>query len=63
MASLSFIAFMVALAQFVDPVLKAYYWIVGGTTVLIASILIVRCAWRAEALFRRFVEHVEKSAG
>ena len=44
----SFFAFMVALARFLDPVLKAYYWIGAGTTVIVVGILMIRWAWRME---------------
>ncbi len=60
---MNIVVFFVALAQFLDPVFKAYYWVGVGTTVLIASILLVRCAWRIEALFRRLVAIRARAAG
>lgn len=48
MAELPIIVLVVALAQFIGPVLKAYYWIGAGTTVIIVGWLMVRWAWRME---------------
>lgn len=55
MASRSFIVFVVALAQFLDPVLKAYYWVVVGTTVIVVGVLMIRWAWRMEVKLDRYL--------
>ena len=60
MTSLSFIAFVVGLAQFLDPVLKAYYWIGAGTTVIVVGVLMVRWAWRMEEKLDRYLPGVRR---
>ncbi len=63
MLTVQLVVFIVALAEFLDPVLKAYYWVVTGTTVSIGTILLVRCAWRMERKAGELVEGLKRRAG
>ncbi len=62
MQTITIIIFLVSIADFLDPVLKAYYWVVAGTAVPIGTILLVRCAWRAEKWLRAIAIAMEKRA-
>ncbi len=60
---ITLIVFAVALADFFDPILKAYYWVVAGSTVLIGTVLVVRCAWRMERKAGELIEAVKRRTG
>ena len=63
MSALMIVAIAVEAARLLDPLLKAYYWTVAGTAVLIGTFLMVRCAWRVERKIPEIIEALKRGAG
>jgi len=43
---MAIIGFVLLVAELIDPVARVYYWLAVGTSVIVASVMLVRCARR-----------------